>query len=220
MPNWCSNYIRIFGDSNSISAISDACRRCEGIEGDRIFRNLIDIPAHMSEEQYNKDWYDTNVNWFGTKWDVTYESCGFEFSENEIVMHPETAWSPPIEFLVNLVKQYKGISAYIFYSEPGVGFSGKTDIYFNEDGEIVIDDEEYEYLLGLYTLDKDMFWSEVDSIIDNFECENDKEEDEEGNELPYDDQLLKDYVEEHFHFVEETDKEEILTQLKEYVNEN
>ena len=219
MPNYCSNYIKIFGDSLTISVITNACKKNEGTDKG-IFKSLIDIPRHMTEEQYDKDWYDTNVNWFGTKWDVDYASCGFDFSENEIVMQPETAWSPPIPFLENLVKQYKGIEAYIFYSEPGVGFSGETKIYRDEDGDVVVDDNEYEYMQGIYLLDKDMFWGEVDSIIDSFEDTNEKEEDEDGNELPYDDQLIEEYVEEQFPFVDETDKQQIINDLKERVNGN
>ncbi len=218
MPNWCSNYIKISGDSKTISIITEACKRCEGTE-ERIFQNLIDIPSHMTKEQYDKDWYDTNVSWFGTKWDVSYDSCNFEFSENEIQMCPDTAWSPPIPFLENLVKQYKGIEAYIFYSEPGIGFSGETKIYRGEDDHVFVDDEEYPYLEGIYKIDKEMFWSEVDSYIDNFEFENDKEEDEEGNKLPYSDKLMENYINDYFDFVEDKDKEEIIKQLKESVNE-
>ena len=216
MPNWCSNYIKIFGDSRTISIISDACKRCEGVE-DRIFRNLIDIPPHMTKDEYENSWYDTNVTWFGTKWDVDYASCGFDFSENEIIMHPETAWSPPIPFLENLVKQYKGIEAYIFYSEPGVGFSGEAKIYRDEDGNVITDDNEYPYLEGIYLLDKDMFWSEVDYYVDNFECEHEREEDEDGNKIPYPESLIEEYVDEYFGFVEEKDKQEIIKQLKESV---
>jgi hypothetical protein len=134
-------------------------------------------------------------------------------------MCPDTAWSPPIPFLENLVKQYKGIEAYIFYSEPGIGFSGETKIYRGEDDHVFVDDEEYPYLEGIYKIDKEMFWSEVDSYIDNFEFENDKEEDEEGNKLPYSDKLMENYINDYFDFVEDKDKEEIIKQLKESVNE-
>lgn len=217
MSNWCSNYIRIFGDSKTISIITDACNRLKKTE-DRIFRNLIDIPQHMTKDDYDKKWYNTNVSWFGTKWDVTYESCGFQFSENEIIMCPETAWSPPIAFLENLVKQYKGIEAYIFYSEPGADFSGETKIWKDEDGHVVVDDNEYGYMQGIYLLDKEMFWSEVVSYIDNFKCEHEQDEDENGNKIPYSDGLMEEYANKYFGFVEDEDKQEIIKQLKQYVS--
>lgn len=217
MPNWCSNYITINGDSKTISIITEACQRCEGTEN-RVFQSLIDIPSHMTSEDYDKDWYDTNVSWFGTKWDIEYSPDIFTFDKTEITLICETAWSPPIAFLENLVKQYKGIEAYIFYSEPGVGFAGETKIYRGEDGHVFVDDDEYPYLEGIYKLDREMFWSEVESYIDNFECENNKEQDENGNELPYPDELMENYINEYFDFVEENDRKEIINQLKEQVN--
>jgi len=218
MPNWCSNYIRINGDANTISIIKSACERCAE-KDEPIFRNLIDIPSHMTNEQYEKEWYDTNVNWFGTKWDVHYNSCGFGYSENEINMSPETAWSPPIQFLENLVKQYKGIEAYIFYSEPGIGFSGETKIYRDEDGQVIVDDNEYGYLEGIYLIDKEMFWSEVDGHCDNFFCENENGEDEEGNPIPITDEKINEYIDGYFDFVEDEDRQEIFKQFKDYINE-
>ena len=217
MPNYCSNYITINGDAKSISIIRSACERCRDTE-EGIFRTLIDIPSHMTNEQYEKEWYDTNVAWFGTKWDVQYHSCGFDYSENEIKMSPDTAWSPPIEFLTNLVKQYKGIEAYIFYSEGGIGFSGETKIYRNDEGQVIVDDAEYEYYEGIYNIDKDMFWGEVESHCDNFFIEND-EMDEDDNPIPIPDEKITEYVEEYFPFVTEEDKEYIIKQFKDYINE-
>jgi hypothetical protein len=216
MPNWCSNYIRINGDARTISIIKSACERCAE-KDEKIFRNLIDIPTHMTNEQYEKDWYDTNVNWFGTKWDVNYTSCGFEYSDNEIIMSPETAWSPPIQFLENLVKQYKGIEAYIFYSEPGIGFSGETKIYRDEDGHTIVDDSEYPYLEGIYLLDKELFWnSELESMIDSARYELVDEDDEVKT---IDEAKIVEYVNDNFDFVTDEDKETIIKQFKEELND-
>ena len=80
-----------------------------------------------------------------------------------------------------------------------------------------MDDEEYPYLEGIYKLDKDMFWGEVDSYIDNFEFEI--EEDEEGNKVEVTDEQINTYIDEYFGFVEDADRKEIIKQLKEYVYE-
>ena len=215
MPNWCSNYIRINGDAKTISIIKSACERCAE-KDEPIFRNLIDIPSYMTNEQYEKDWYDTNVGWFGTKWDVHYNSCGFVYEDTEIVMCPETAWSPPIAFLENLVKQYKGIEAYIFYSEPGVGFSGETNIYRDEDGQVIVDDNEFPYLEGIHKVDKEMFWSEVEGYCDSFKDEH-QEYDEDNKPLPIPDEKINEYISDILHFVEDDERNEIFEQFKEYV---
>jgi hypothetical protein len=223
MPNWCNNSIEIGGDKKIISALKKSIEGCKD-SGVDVFKTLIGIPDYMTGDEYDKDWYDTNIGWFGTKWDISYSEHSFNYEDELISFHCETAWSPPIEFLTNLVKQYDGIKAYIFYSEPGVSFSGQTNIYRDEDGRVCVDDEEYPYLEGLYKLDTDGFWSEVESYVDNVRDDitsqqDDVDEDEE-NESKIEEPLIREYVEEHFGFVTDKDKETIFTQLNEELNGN
>ena len=76
MPNWCNNSIRINGDEKTISALVRVIENTKDGE-DRVFQSLIGYPDHMTKADYDKDWYDTNIGWFGTKWDVSYSSCHF-----------------------------------------------------------------------------------------------------------------------------------------------
>jgi hypothetical protein len=171
----------------------------------------------MTKDDYDKDWYDTNVSWFGTKWDVSYSDCNMDYDETEIRLSPDTAWSPPIEFLTNLVKQYDGIEAYIFYSEGGIGFSGETKIYRDEDGHTIVDDSEYPYLEGIYLLDKELFWnSELESMIDSARYELVDEDDEVKT---IDEAKIVEYVNDNFDFVTDEDKETIIKQFKEELND-
>ncbi len=64
-----------------------------------------------------------------------------------------------------------------------------------------------------------MFWSEVDGHCDNFLCENENEEDEEGNPIPITDEKINEYINDYFNFVEYKDRQEIFKQFKDYVNE-
>ena len=216
MPNWCNNSITISGDEKIISALVRVIENTKNGE-DRVFQSLIGYPDHMTKDDYDKDWYDTNVSWFGTKWDVSYSSCNMEYEETEIRLSPDTAWSPPIEFLTNLVKQYDGIEAYIFYSEGGIGFSGETKIYRDEDGHIIVDDSEYPYLEGIYLLDKELFWnSELESMIDSARYELVDEDDEVKT---IDEAKIVEYVNDNFDFVTDEDKETIIKQFKEELND-
>jgi hypothetical protein len=216
MPNWCNNSIRINGDEKTISALVRVIENTKNGE-DRVFQSLIGYPDHMTKDDYDKDWYDTNVSWFGTKWDVSYSSCNMEYEETEIRLSPDTAWSPPIEFLTNLVKQYDGIEAYIFYSEGGIGFSGETKIYRDEDGHTIVDDSEYPYLEGIYLLDKELFWnSELESMIDSARYELVDEDDEVKT---IDEAKIVEYVNDNFDFVTDEDKETIIKQFKEELND-
>ena len=191
MPNWCNNNINIYGDEGTISTLTSVLKGLKS--NDYVFQSLIGIPSHMSEADYKDKWYDTNIEWFGTKWDISADEHAFTFGKEEISFFCETAWSPPIQFLENLCKMYK-INAHIFYSEGGIGFAGQTDFIWT-DGELDINDQEYGYLEGLYILSEDEFWSEVDYQAD---CILDE------------DQSLEDFLG-IFPFVSEEHKEKLTT---------
>ena len=191
MPNWCNNNINIYGDEGTISTLTSVLKGLKS--NDYVFQSLIGIPSHMSEADYKDKWYDTNIEWFGTKWDISADEHAFTFGKEEISFSCETAWSPPIQFLENLCKMYK-INAHIFYSEGGIGFAGQTDFIWT-DGELDINDQEYGYLEGLYILSEDEFWSEVDYQAD---CILDE------------DQSLEDFLG-IFPFISEEHKEKLTT---------
>jgi hypothetical protein len=208
MPNWCNNHIKIYGEEKTIRILTNVIKsiepqdedeeQVEGKQREGLFRTLIGVPPEMSKDDYNLNWYDTNIKWYGTKWDVDVSNDCFNFSKDEIEFSCETAWSPPIEFLVNLCKMYK-VNAYIFYSEPGVAFSGETKMIW-EDGELSVEDNEYEYKAGLYHLSNEEFWYEMESNI-----EYAIEEDIDVNE----------FIEEYKLYVLEKDIQDIITMFNE-----
>jgi hypothetical protein len=189
MPNWCNNNIKIYGDEGTIRTLTAVLKGLK--EEDKVFQSLIGFPEHMTKGEYDLKWYDTNIEWFGTKWDISYDAHIFNFSKDEINFFCETAWSPPIPFLSNLCKMYK-VNAELFYSEGGVGFAGQTTFIWWED-ELDVYDEELPYLEGLYKFSNEEFWGEVEYRTD---CILDEE------------QSLDDFLEE-FTFVSDKDKEEL-----------
>ena len=207
MPNWCNNYIKISGDEGTIRTLTAVLKSLKSSDDDNeqsdyVFQSLIGLPPHMTDGDYKEKWYDTNIEWFGTKWDISYSEDMFTFDKDEITFSCETAWSPPIPFLENLCKMYK-TNAYLFYSEGGVGFAGET--LFNwVDGELDVDDEECGYLEGLYKFSEDEFWSEVEYRTD---CIIDEE------------QSLEDFLEE-FPFVTDEDKVELTRLYNETIESN
>jgi hypothetical protein len=140
----------------------------------------------MTEGEYQEKWYDTNVTNWGTKWDVSYDDACPQFSEEEIVLSPDTAWSPPIGFGTILAKLYQ-VDVELFYTEPGCDFCGKT--FCNKDGEV--NEEDYSYHEGLFYFDRDYFWDEMESQAEYFIYEEEKS--------------LEEFIQ-IFHYV---DKEEI-----------
>ena len=135
-----------------------------------VFKTLVGLPPDVTKEQYDENWYNINVDNYGTKWDVTYDEYNWDFDNGGISVTMETAWSPPEGFCNMLMSQYKGITLLeLHYEEPGCDFCGKytLDREAGED-EFNADDECYNYLEGLYKLDQvDMFWSEAENYLDN-----------------------------------------------------
>jgi hypothetical protein len=205
MPNWCNNNIRIFGDEGTIrtlTAVLKSLKSADEEQSNDVFKALIGLPPHMSDGDYKQKWYDTNVEWFGTKWDISYDEHAFTFTKDEINFHCETAWSPPIPFLHTLCKMYK-VNAYLFYSEGGVGFAGESTFNW-VDGELEAYDDECGFLEGMYKFSKEEFWAEVEYRTD---CILDEE------------QTLEDFLGE-FEFVSDKDKEELTRLYNETIKEN
>ena len=200
MPNWCSNTITITGDKKIISGITrliESIKKTEGEEPPGVFHTLIGRDSSITKEKYdNGDWYQSNIDRYGCKWDVSYDDCCFTFDEESISLHPDTAWSPPIEFCKLMVKEYKSIKVHIFYSEGGNDFCGQCDIYLDEDGMVCCEEEDYGYSEGLYHLDIDGFWGEVESMIESY--------------IDEEDGSAEEFVTEHYTYVSEEDKKEII----------
>ena len=205
MPNWCNNNITISGDEGTIrtlTAVLKSLKTDDEEQSSDVFKALIGLPQHMSDGDYKEKWYDTNIEWFGTKWDISYEEGAFTFTKDEISFFCETAWSPPIPFLQNLCEMYK-VNANLFYSEGGVGFAGETTFTWN-DGELDVYDDECGYLEGIYKYSREEFWSEVESRVDSI----------------LDEELsLEDFISE-FDFVTDEDKEKLTTIYNETIESN
>jgi hypothetical protein len=205
MPNWCNNCITISGDEGAIrtlTAVLKSLKTSDKEQSSNVFQSLIGLPQHMSDGDYNEKWYDTNIEWFGTKWDISYDESAFIFNKDEIIFSCETAWSPPIPFLQHLCEMYK-VNANLFYSEGGVGFSGESTFNW-VDGELEVYDDECGYLEGIYKYSREEFWSEVEYKTD---CILDE------------DQSLEDFLGE-FDFVSEEDKVELTRLYNETINNN
>jgi hypothetical protein len=194
MPNWCSNWIEITGSKESIQKIKETMETIEKSDEPNLFMTLVGVPDGVD---YKNDWYDTNINNWGTKWDVTLNECNVDFTDESITMSPETAWAPPISFCKSLAVKY-GVEVIITYEESGCDFCGRTTI----DSEGNLSEEDYSYIQGKYVFDNESFWSELESYIDNY--------------LDYETPTYEDFIED-YDFVSDKDKEEIKLMYEEAV---
>lgn len=138
-----------------------------------------------------------NVNRFGTKWDVFLENFIVEMSEDEITMSLNTAWSPPHSFCETLSMTYS-VSVENIFSEPGANYSGKVSYDTNGD---IIEDSNYSYIEGVYHMDHDYFWDEINS----YDFPNDY------------DGTPDDYVKINFPFLNANDREIVIEIYKEHI---
>jgi hypothetical protein len=160
MPNWCSNNVFIDGSADAIAQLK---KDIESISPDGfLFDSLVGRHPSVSQEDYDKEgWYDANVNYWGTKWDVDVREVEVYSDTTEITLDFLTAWSPPIEFCVELAKKYN-VLVIITYEEAGSDIYGRTIV--QKDGTQHVND--YDYNHGQYVLDSETFWANIYSDID------------------------------------------------------
>jgi hypothetical protein len=207
MPNWCNNNLTITGDKKNLDRIKfyleDIEKKDDSSPG--IFVTLVGRDQSISLTEYEKGgWYNSNVEYWGCKWDVSYEDANINYSDDSITMSFDSAWSPPVRFIERLGELFD-VSCELYYEEPGCDFCGKS--YFNnEDGLI---EEDYTYNEGRFYFEKDEFFDTLDGDIDYM--------------FEQDEDVTFDKVKESYPFItEETDLkslEEIYNEVKERYGE-
>jgi len=172
MPNWCYNNLTITGDKKNLDRIKF---RLEDIENKDnatpgIFMALVGRDQDIELNEYqNGGWYNANINYWGCKWDVSYNESNITYDDESITMSFDSAWSPPINFIQHLGRLFN-VKCELYYEEPGCDFCGKS--YFdNENG---LTEEDYSYNEGRYLFDKENFFESIDGDIDYlFESDED-----------------------------------------------
>ena len=191
MPNWCSNHITVRGtNQKEIAEIAKAME--EGRFCDSIIPTPEDLNitagregndndpkqiALVAKEQANlekygvRNWYDFQVNRWGTKWEVECQDVQVEDDGLTVSTYFDSAWSPPMGIVEELMN--RGLQVTLYYYEPGMGFVGKY-----EDGC-----DDYYDLSGL---DSSTVISAIGNELDDFfgisesmaeyEAENEEEE--------------------------------------------
>lgn len=191
MPNWCNNSVEISHEDVSkmealVAAVNEGkfcnfaiptpkelTETVSGHCGDGYEQELNQFKMQLNEKYFGaSDWYNFQVNRWGTKWDVdAYDTV--ELDGNSVSFGFDSAWSPPTGVYEALVEQ--GFKVKAFYWESGMCFAGKW-----EDG----DDDYYE----LGGMSSKQVAEEIDPELDEVMCisetianyEEDNEEEEEN----------------------------------------
>jgi len=123
MPNWCYNTATLSNEDKT---------KIDGLEQELLKEDA--QPFNYLRPNPDGEWdYGWSCENWGTKWDVSMHDWERE-DDNTIVMHFDTAWSPPIA-LYDFLNE-NGWNVRALYHEPGMGFAGRF-----EDGY----DDYYEF---------------------------------------------------------------------------
>ena len=126
MPNWNSNTIVVDGPADKIRALWTAAQPAADKDG-----SLLEAMVPIGE------WvYDTAVNAWGTKWDVSLEGLQLIEGDNgtaSIQGYADSAWSPPIEAFQTYAAANPDVFLSLKYFEPGMSFIGQWDSEAGDD---------------------------------------------------------------------------------------
>jgi len=129
MPNWCYNTATVFNEDKT---------KIDGLEQELLKENA--EPFNYLRPNPSGEWdYGWSVENWGTKWDVSMMDWERE-DDNTIVMHFDSAWSPPVtlyEFL-----ESEGWSVRAMYHEPGMAFVGRFEDGYDDCYEYDVTDRE------------------------------------------------------------------------------
>lgn len=165
MPNWVYNNLTISPNEDAGGTVKDVAELVEQVgknytvkvkdystgeikestvESPFSFWNIVH-PEGEALERYDQSlieggaspfWYDWNVNHWGTKWE-TGEVNFTDHGPDHKQYYFETAWSPPMEAMLNLSAQHPNLHIELEWEEEQ-GFGGT---YVFHDGSYIISDE-------------------------------------------------------------------------------
>ena len=131
MPNWCWNNLIVMCTKEHVAELQDFVDKSTSIK-DTEFSFEGTLPRGDRE-----DWYNWSLENWGTKWDA----CEPYINESETQCFSvgfDSAWSPPCNWIQNIMHKYTNLEFELEYDEPGCCFAGILTAHKAED--IFIDD--------------------------------------------------------------------------------
>ena len=122
MPNWCWNHLEVHGDEKQLHEFVEKSTKTIGTS-DLRSGDEFSFEGTLPRGD-RKDWYDWSLNNWGTKWDA----CEPNICHNDIdyfAVSFESAWSPPITWIENIMQDFPDLSFTLEYEEPGMCFGGR-----------------------------------------------------------------------------------------------
>ena len=141
MPNWCNNSLTVSGDLTKFLDVigednkfsfnkfnpmpeeleNSTCVVFTADEDEQ--QKIADEKARLLEKYGASGWYDWNCQNIGCKWDVEGE---VETLGNSALIYFDSPWSPPLDGVELLSRQFPELEFKLDYFEPGMMFAGRA----------------------------------------------------------------------------------------------
>lgn len=113
MPNWCSNQLTVTGPTATLNALLATVR---GTGAGETFSLAEALPQPVAADA---DWFEWQVQWRGTKWDVRAVEDDLAPKAGRCWWSFSTAWSPPTATIAYLSARFPELRFEIEYAEHG-----------------------------------------------------------------------------------------------------
>jgi hypothetical protein len=139
MPNWCHSTLTVQGPEEAREAFLTKVQTL-----DRPLTFAAHVPEPAEHESY--DWYSWRCDEWGTKWDASFGGPFVAFGApemdidkstawqgvrrigDELVYKFDTAWSPPMPWLVKASEQEPELAFVIRFAEVGNDYAGEIKV--------------------------------------------------------------------------------------------
>lgn len=124
------------------SMLEEIHRGGASIDGERVSvwrmdgdKNVV-IPADELEKiraecNGHDNAYDWCIEMWGSKWGDCYTELK-EISDSGYIFEFDSAWSPPIEGITHIAKEFPNLCFYLYFEEGGMGFMGNSEWTYGE----------------------------------------------------------------------------------------
>ena len=138
MPNWCDNTVMIKGTKEEIVELKEklydysnknvfnfeAIKKCpQELRSESAPQRNQQRAAILNKKYGASDWYQWQVNNWGTKWDTSDSYLDYA-DEESASWYFSTAWSPPEGIYNELSRRFPDLSISWFFDEPGMQIAG------------------------------------------------------------------------------------------------
>jgi len=145
MPNWCGNTLEI--SSSNAETIATFKEQARAEWTDLSLENFLPTPGPLLDTSHctppgdprkrqefdrvratnlfeygSADWYDWNIEHWGTKWDVVAKLV--ESRQHCLAYAFDSAWSPPLAWLRHVSAHFADACFFLSFAEPDMGLAG------------------------------------------------------------------------------------------------